>query len=110
MADRDYNTIMDLVALTAVVLTLGGPVYLVNKWLGLRAERQRRGLDAPGVAAELQALRDERRQLLERVEHLETVVYGEEFELNRKLSRLAQEQQLLPADGRDALPRLRDQR
>ena len=45
----------------------------------------------------LEAGARERKLLVERIEHLETIVCSVDLELNQKLSRLIDEQQLLPA-------------
>ncbi len=70
---------------------------LVGKMVDARAKARARvaeGLGA-GTLQELEALRAERKLLAERIENLETIVCGVDFELNQKLNKVLDEQRLL---------------
>jgi eukaryotic-like serine/threonine-protein kinase len=68
---------------------------LITKWV-LEHKRERLKLEVGrGKLPELEALRSERRLLIERIENLETIVCSVDFELNQKLARVIDEQKLL---------------
>ncbi len=82
----------------------GSPVVIVKEILAHRERRQKLQLGQtmaaqkalpPGTVEEIAALKAERKLLLERVENLEAIVCGVDFELNQKLSKLIDEQRLL---------------
>ncbi len=66
--------------------------------LALEQERQK-ALPAGGSGDEVEALRAERKLLVARIENLESIVVGVDFELNQKLSRLIDEQRMLSGVG-----------
>ncbi len=80
----------------------GSPVIIVKEILAHRERRAKLALGqsmsralAPGASEELAAVKAERKLLADRVENLEAIVCGVDFELNQKLSKLIDEQRLL---------------
>jgi serine/threonine protein kinase len=72
---------------------------LIGKSIDARGKsRQGGGLDA-GAVREIEALRAERKLLVERIENLETIVCGVDLELNQKLNKLIDEQRLITDGG-----------
>jgi serine/threonine-protein kinase len=93
-----------LIPIVAILAVFGSPVVIVKEVLAHRERRQKLALGQSmaaqkalpaGAAEELSSLKAERKVLLERVENLEAIVCGVDFELNQKLSKLIDEQRLL---------------
>jgi serine/threonine-protein kinase len=84
----------DVVALTAIVFSLGAPVLIVKNVLQYRERRARLQLEAGGgggggeAKKDVKRLEEENKLLRERVENLESIVVGVDFELNQKIARL----------------------
>jgi serine/threonine-protein kinase len=91
----------DVVALTAIVFALGSPAYIVKKVLDYRERKHRAMLQlGPGGGAnkdEVKRLEEENKLLKERVENLESIVVGVDFELNQKIAKLVGTSMVLPA-------------
>jgi len=69
---------------------------VVGKAVDARAKARSRGAALGGEAVkELEGLRSERKLLVERIENLETIVCGVDYELNLKLNKLLDEQRML---------------
>src|SRR5262245_38967770 len=97
---------MDVVGLVATILALGSPAYIVGKVTEARLKRRKMELDAQkGDPKEVEALKTERKMLVERIENLETIVCSVDHDLNQKLVKLIDEQRLLepPKDATPAL-------
>jgi len=80
-----------LVELVAVCLTLGSPAYIVKRVLDHRERRTKLQLQlgpGPGAAADVKKLEDDNKKLRERVENLESIVVGVDYELNQKIAKL----------------------
>jgi hypothetical protein len=92
---------MDLVGLVAVILSLGSPAYIVAKISEQRTKRRQMELDAERRKGEdpkqLEAMKAERKLLVERIENLETIVCSVDHDLNQKLVKLIDEQRLIEA-------------
>ena len=94
-----------LIPIIAILAVFGSPVVIVKEILAHRERRARLALESSGrmlpagTADEVEKLRGERKLLLERVENLEAIVCGVDFELNQKLSKLIDEQRLLAESG-----------
>jgi hypothetical protein len=75
---------------------------VITKSIDARAKRGGK-LDAEAFK-ELEALRGERKLLVERIENLETIVCGVDLELNQKLNKVIDEQRLIAsvAPAKDA--------
>ena len=92
-----------LIPIIAILAVFGSPVMIVKEVLAARERKARmlieqsrqRALPAGASADEVAALKAERKLLVERIENLESIVVGVDFELNQKLSRLIDEQRLL---------------
>jgi hypothetical protein len=93
-----------LIPIIAILAVFGSPVVIVKEILAHRERRAKLALGQTmaaqkalpaGTVEELSQLKAERKVLLERVENLEAIVCGVDFELNQKLSRLIDEQRLL---------------
>ncbi|HUQ01219.1 MAG TPA: serine/threonine-protein kinase [Kofleriaceae bacterium] len=92
-----------LIPIIAILAVFGSPVVIVKEILAHRERRQKLALGQslaaqkalPAGGEELAQLKAERKVLLERVENLEAIVCGVDFELNQKLSKLIDEQRLL---------------
>jgi signal transduction histidine kinase len=100
-----------LIPIIAILAVFGSPVVIVKEILQHRERRARMALESSGralpagSAGEVDKLKAERKMLLERVENLEAIVCGVDFELNQKLSKLIDEQRLLAESGfRPPLP------
>ena len=91
----------------AIILIFGMPVFLmginrVYKYKARRLELEHKALPDPEQRQKLLMLEQERAQLLDRVENLETIVTSVDMELNARLNRLAAQQSYLalpPARG-----------
>jgi serine/threonine-protein kinase len=83
------------------LIAILSPFLIVREVLRSRERRAQLALETsrralpPGTAEEISQLKSERKVLLERVENLEAIVCGVDFELNQKLSKLIDEQRLL---------------
>jgi hypothetical protein len=93
-----------LIPIIAILAVFGSPVVIVKEILAHRERRAKLALGQSmaaqkalpaGTVEELAQLKAERKVLLERVENLEAIVCGVDFELNQKLSKLIDEQRLL---------------
>jgi hypothetical protein len=94
----------DVVGLVAVILSLGSPAYIVKRIMDSRDKRARLQLEAGSQAGEssenVKRLEEENKKLRERVENLESIVVGVDYELNQKIARLVDgvsASQMLPA-------------
>ncbi len=88
----------DVVGLVAAILALGSPAYIVAKVTDARLKRRKMELEAQkGDPKELEAMKAERKLLVERIENLETIVCSVDHDLNQKLVKLIDEQRLLEA-------------
>lgn len=74
-----------LIAIVAILTVFGAPTYLITRWMNLR---QRRLEIERGTNELLEGMREERKLLEARIESLEDVVHGADFELNQKLRQL----------------------
>jgi serine/threonine-protein kinase len=100
----------DPIGLVAVLGTFGIPLY----WIKMRAEERRRKHElavgkAGGGGPEAKLLLEENKLLRERVENLETIVCSVDFELNKKIAKLVDDQRSLilpPASPGPAAPGL----
>jgi len=88
-----------LVGLVAIILSLGGPVWLLTRWLKYRHEERLKQLQ-PGPHEETKILQAAKTELEERVRNLESIVCSVDFELNAKLNQLASRQYALAAPPR----------
>ncbi|HUJ61125.1 MAG TPA: serine/threonine-protein kinase [Kofleriaceae bacterium] len=97
---------MDLTGIIAIICTFGfvpAIVYLRNKHRyevrRMELEAQKRLALPPGNPDEVHKLVEENKLLRERVENLETIVCSVDFELNKKLAKVIDEQRsvVLPA-------------
>jgi eukaryotic-like serine/threonine-protein kinase len=81
-------------------------IFIVNRVMDARSEQKKRdheakmaGLGDGGAGGaslkELNAMRSERKLLVERIENLESIVCSVDYELNQKVSRLLEEQRSL---------------
>ncbi len=104
MRDVQRSLLELLIPIIAIIAVFGSPVVIVKEILAYRERRAKLALGQsmaaakalpPGAADELIALKADRKVLLERVENLEAIVCGVDFELNQKLSKLIDEQRLL---------------
>ncbi|HVV86560.1 MAG TPA: serine/threonine-protein kinase [Kofleriaceae bacterium] len=91
-----------LIPIVSVLAVFGSPVLIVRAVLASRERREQLALERErlkalpaGTPGQVEALEAERRLLVERIENLESIVVGVDFELNQKLSRLIDEQRLL---------------
>src|SRR5688572_2269662 len=89
---------MDLVGLVAVLGAFAVPLA----WIRARHEERKKQLELearkalpPGDPEETKQLREENRLLRERVENLETIVCSVDFEINKKLAKVIDEQRSL---------------
>lgn len=78
-----------LVPIVAILATFSPVLYWMKRRYDLR-ERQLSG--EAGSPAELEAMRKERKLLLERVENLESIVCSVDYELNVRVAQIAREQ------------------
>jgi serine/threonine-protein kinase len=88
------------VPIIAIVAVFGTPVLIVRQVLSYRERTARLRLEAGsggGSGKEVKRLEEENRLLRERVENLESIVVGVDYELNQKLLRLAADSKLLAA-------------
>jgi hypothetical protein len=70
--------------------------YMIAKtWLEHRREKLALESKRRGSPAELEAIKAERKLLVERIENLESIVCSVDFELNQKLARVLDEQKML---------------
>src|SRR5687767_12803468 len=93
---------MDVVGALALLMVFGSPAYIVAKIQEHRTKRAKIDADARALAAgaagdpkELEALRKERKLLVERIENLETIVCSVDHDLNQKLVKLIDEGRML---------------
>jgi serine/threonine-protein kinase len=94
-------------AIIAILMVFGAPALVAIKWLDYRRDKHRAELAASRDKAdpkELEAMRAERKLLVERIENLETIVCSVDHDLNQKLVKLIDEGRLLSASGGAALP------
>ncbi len=87
-----------LVPIVALIMVFGPGFYWVKRRFDLKELKERQGSANPKL---LEAHKAERAQLEERIRNLESIVTSVDFELNRRIARLAAEQsrmtQALPA-------------
>src|SRR5690349_1704186 len=96
---------MDIVGLAAVVFALGSPAYIVAKVQEHRTKRAKIEAEkARGNPKELEALRTERKLLVERIENLESIVCSVDHDLNQKLVKLIDDQRLLDPPKQSPTP------
>src|SRR5689334_19509397 len=92
---------MDVVGLVAAILALGSPAYIVAKISEQRTKRRQLELEHEAKKGadpkQLEAMKAERKLLVERIENLETIVCSVDHDLNQKLVKLIDEQRLLEA-------------
>jgi hypothetical protein len=70
--------------------------YMIAKtWLEHRREKLMLESKRKGSPAELEAMKAERKLLVERIENLESIVCSVDYELNQKLARVLDEQKML---------------
>ncbi|MBW2523914.1 MAG: serine/threonine protein kinase, partial [Deltaproteobacteria bacterium] len=81
----------------ALILLFGLPPLVIAYWLRLRHIRRVRELDAQQGAGHVAQLEAAKQDLEARVQNLESIVCGVDYELNAKLNRLASRQLLLEA-------------
>jgi serine/threonine-protein kinase len=81
-----------LVPLFSILMVFGLPMYWVKRRYDLREAERKRQLEAGPEGKELEALRQERKLLSERIENLESIVCSVDYELNTRLARLASDQ------------------
>ena len=91
-----------LIPIVAILAVFGSPVLVVRAVLASRERREQLALERERVKAlpagdpdKVAALEAEKKLLVERIENLESIVVGVDFELNQKLSRLIDEQRML---------------
>jgi serine/threonine-protein kinase len=72
---------------------------LIGKSIDARGKSRQGGALDAGAVREIEALRAERKLLVERIENLETIVCGVDLELNQKLNKLIDEQRLITDGG-----------
>ena len=97
---------MDVASL-AIIMIFGMPVFLMSinriyKYKAKRLELEHKALPDPEQRQKLLLLEQDRAQLLDRVENLETIVTSVDMELNARLNRLSAQQSFLalpPAGG-----------
>src|SRR5262245_11023687 len=102
---------MDVTGLIAAIFVLGSPAYIVAKIQEHRTKRAQIDADAKRQTnanpKELEALRAERKLLVERIENRETIVCSVDQDLNQKLVKLIDEKRLLePAAASPTPPSL----
>ena len=92
--------------IVALVMIFGMPVFIMGiskffKYKTARLELEQKALPDPAQMKKMALLEQDRAQLLERVENLETIVTSVDLELNGRLNRLAARQSYLalPAAG-----------
>jgi eukaryotic-like serine/threonine-protein kinase len=80
----------DLVGLMAVILSLGTPAYIVKRVMDSKDRRAKLALESGGATGgdHVKRLEEENKRLRERVENLESIVVGVDYELNQKIARL----------------------
>ncbi len=103
------NPLEVLVPIIAILMTFGLPMYWVKRRYDLREAERKRELKGDADPKELEALRQERKLLSERIENLESIVCSVDYELNTRLAQLAGEQHrlqsgLTPPIARDGNP------
>ena len=97
--------ILGTFGMAPLIVWLRGRHKLQDKQLELELQKQK--ALPPGSSDEVKRLEEENKLLRERVENLETIVCSVDFELNRKLARLTDEQRSLvqlPAPAAGASP------
>src|SRR5262245_14682952 len=80
-----------LVEMLAIVFVFGSPAYIVKQFLDYRERKHRHQLEAGSGGTsrgEVKKLEEENKLLKERVENLESIVVGVDFELNQKIAKL----------------------
>src|SRR5688500_15718634 len=81
----------DLVGLMAVILSLGTPAYIVKRVMDSKDRRAKLALESGSAASggdHVKRLEEDNKRLRERVENLESIVVGVDYELNQKIARL----------------------
>ena len=73
-----------MVAIAALVGFFGVPIYFTKRWYDYREKK----LSARSNEHEMQLMRKDYKQLIGRVQELETMVLDSDYELNTKLSKL----------------------
>ncbi len=89
------NLVEILVPIIAILMTFGLPMYWVKRRYDLREREKHRQLEGGPDRKELEALRQERKLLAERIENLESIVCSVDYELNTRLAKLAGDQHRL---------------
>ena len=79
--------------MTVAIVAIVSGTRMISAMRGKRDARSAE--DAAANSRELDALRSERKLLVERIENLETIVCGVDLELNQKLNKLIDEQRLI---------------
>jgi hypothetical protein len=87
----------ELVAIIAIIMVFGPGFYWVKRRFDLK-EKQLTSGDA-SVAKLLQAHNEERLLLVERIEGLESIIHGNEYQLNLRIAQLMSEHNQAPALG-----------
>jgi eukaryotic-like serine/threonine-protein kinase len=99
-----------LVPIISVLMFFGLPIYWIKRRYDLR-EREKQGEIEGPERKELEALRQERKLLSERIENLESIVCSVDYELNTRLAKLAGDQHRLESGiGAGAVPAGADER
>lgn len=99
-----------VIAIVAILATFGIPALIIKRWMELRHERLLAEKGGGQGKEQLEAMKDERKLLLGRIENLETIVCSVDHELNLKLNRLLIESNVgatpaLPAPTEAAAPK-----
>ncbi|MCE9580228.1 MAG: serine/threonine protein kinase, partial [Deltaproteobacteria bacterium] len=97
---------MDPFSMVVAIVALVSGGRLVHGWIDARERGRRAELLAGNRTppAELEALRAERKLLVERIENLETIVCGVDLELNQKIARLLDESRVAALPAAEATP------
>lgn len=99
-------------SIIALIMIFGMPVFIVGiskyfKFRTARLELDKQALGNPADQEKIKLLQQDRKQLLERVENLETIVTSVDLELNARLNRLSAQQSILalpPGAGSSQAP------
>lgn len=87
-----------LIPIIAILMVFGPPAYWVKRRYDLKEKALESGKNDPEAQRRIEGLEQERKLLQERVENLESIVTGVDYELNMRIAQLAAAQsQLGPA-------------